>query len=629
MINYSRWFAVLFLVTFFKVSGQPIIPLDFMNAVKAGTRTLDGTPGTAYFQNSSDYHINVDFNPKDGTLSGTADITYFNNSPDTLHKIVIRLYQNHLKKGNIRDYEVDPSAIHNGVNITSLRIDSEDLTGNLSKRTRTEGTLFTIYLVKPLKPANQCSIQVEWNVAMPCIPVRRYGKYGDGTYFIGYWYPQVSVYDDLHGWDLIPYTGTQEFYNDFNNYDVTVRVPSGYMVWATGTWENPGVILHYDVLQRYEKAKVSDEIIHIISPSDLTSKRIFASRGNKAFHFTADLVPDFAFAVSDNYVWDGASVITDSATKKRVFVSAAYKPGEDNFNQVVTFGKETVSHTSFLSYGIPYPYPCVTVFNGRGGMEYPMIVNNGTSPTKDGTLFVTMHEISHAYFPFLTGINETRHAWIDEGLTTYLPIETEKALGSESHRLEVITRNYEMLSGAEVDLSLQTPSWQTREGTYFFLSYGKSVVAFSMLEKYMGRESFRRAMQEFIQVWEYKHPAPCDLFNIMKKYGDSNTEWFIDSWFTGKGWPDLSIGEIALVGNNLKVEIKNTGTLPVPVVVTIDFKTEESAVIEVSPAVWKEKDTITVTATIFDEVVKVRLGSNTIPDKNNDDNSKTFTTEEL
>jgi hypothetical protein len=31
---------------------------------------------------------------------------------------------------------------------------------------------------------------------------------------------------------------------------------------------------------------------------------------------------------------------------------------------------------------------------------------------------------------------------------------------------------------------------------------------------------------------EYKHPAPCDLFNIMKKYGDSNTEWFIDSWFT-------------------------------------------------------------------------------------------------
>jgi hypothetical protein len=71
-------------------------------------------------------------------------------------------------------------------------------------------------------------------------PVRRYGKYGDGTYFIGYWYPQVSVYDDLHGWDLIPYTGTQEFYNDFKNYDVTVRVPSGYMVWATGTWRIPG-----------------------------------------------------------------------------------------------------------------------------------------------------------------------------------------------------------------------------------------------------------------------------------------------------------------------------------------------------------------------------------------------------
>jgi hypothetical protein len=110
--------------------------------------------------------------------------------------------------------------------------------------------------------------------------------------------------------------------------------------------ENPGVILHYDVLQRYEKAKVSDEIIHIIHQRSYIKTDICIT-GNKAFHFTADLVPDFAFAVSDNYVWDGASVITDSATKKRVFVSAAYKPGEDNFNQVVTFGKETVSHTSF------------------------------------------------------------------------------------------------------------------------------------------------------------------------------------------------------------------------------------------------------------------------------------------
>ena len=39
----------------------------------------------------------------------------------------------------------------------------------------------------------------------------------NGDYFIAYWYPQVAVYDDVFGWDKIQYSGSVEFYNDFNN----------------------------------------------------------------------------------------------------------------------------------------------------------------------------------------------------------------------------------------------------------------------------------------------------------------------------------------------------------------------------------------------------------------------------
>ena len=42
------------------------------------------------------------------------------------------------------------------------------------------------------------------------------------TWFLAYFYPRVAVYDDYNGWDTMNFTDAQEFYSDFNDYDVTV-----------------------------------------------------------------------------------------------------------------------------------------------------------------------------------------------------------------------------------------------------------------------------------------------------------------------------------------------------------------------------------------------------------------------
>ena len=44
-------------------------------------------------------------------------------------------------------------------------------------------------------------------------------------YDIAQWYPRMCVYDDLRGWDTLPYIGS-EFYLEYGHFDYYVTVPS-------------------------------------------------------------------------------------------------------------------------------------------------------------------------------------------------------------------------------------------------------------------------------------------------------------------------------------------------------------------------------------------------------------------
>ncbi len=612
-----RFFSAILFFAFIlagTIWGQYIIPVNIQRSIDKGFRTKVGVPGENYFQNRSEYKIHTHFDPKSGKITGTANITYFNNSPDTLRKIVLRLYQNIARKGGIRDEEWDEQNLHDGVRITNLKLENDVLTNNLKHRTKTTGTNFIVFLSEPLDPAGSLNIGIDWNFTMPSTGVHRYGKYGKGTYFVSFWYPQVSVYDDIDGWDRKDYTGTHEFYNDFNSYDVRIKVPKGFMVWAAGDWMNAERILQSEIVQRRNKAGTTDEVIHIITKTDWDNRKIFTRKGANSFHFKADSIPDFAFGISDNYLWDGSSVLIDSADSRRVVVNAAYEPGSAYFDSVASYGCNVIRHFSSTSFQFPFPYNQITVFNGEGGMEYPMIVNNGTSFSRKTTIFLTMHELAHSYFPFLTGINERKYSWVDEGLTTYLPIETEIAMKSDYYPLEGIVRKYSALAGTESDIPFSVPAYQTRGWTYQYYSYIRSSMAFNMLERYIGRQDFRHGISDFIQTWQYKHSTPYDLFAVLKRNTDKDIDWFIDQWFFQRGWPDLSVGQVEYRNDSISVEINCDGTFAVPVLVKLIAKNGESIIDHISPEIWKNSRNYLYSRKVDMEITEIQLGDKTLPD---------------
>lgn len=102
-------------------------------------------------------------------------------------------------------------------------------------------------------PNSELNIEIKWQFVIPNDFKIRMGNYGDGNFFVAYWYPQISVYDDIDGWDNQDYQGTVEFYNDFNNYDIQIKIPAGYLAWATGELQNADKVLRKDILINMKK----------------------------------------------------------------------------------------------------------------------------------------------------------------------------------------------------------------------------------------------------------------------------------------------------------------------------------------------------------------------------------------
>src|SRR5438034_4618424 len=111
-----------------------------------------------------------------------------------------------------------------------------------------------IRLATPLLPADSLRLLVAWSYTLPPAPADGREGHEDHVYFMGYWYPQIAVYDDVDGWVADPYLLEAEFYMDLADYDVRLTVPRGWVVGATGTLQNAAAILSWTGRGRFGAA---------------------------------------------------------------------------------------------------------------------------------------------------------------------------------------------------------------------------------------------------------------------------------------------------------------------------------------------------------------------------------------
>lgn len=609
-------FWSLFVSVLSSQSSNLFIPLDVQKAYEKGTRSYDGTVGANYWINHTDYTIDVELFPDDNLIVGSEKIIYHNESPNSLYEIIIRLYQNINKPGALRNRNVSKYSLNKGMIIKSLKLRNKEIDLN-SNIVFFSGTNMSIKLNNKLSPGNSIDFEIEWEFEIPKRPMRM-GNY-NGNYFVAYWYPQVSVYDDVYGWDELQYAGTVEFYNDFNNFDINITVPDDFVVWSTGELQNAKDVFQETIIKKIEKAKNSDQVVNIITVEDYQNNNVINKNidNKNIWIFKGVKVPDMAWAASDNYNWDASSIKVEN--NRRVLTTAVYPDSIEQYKNAAFYARETIKYMSEESPGYPYPWSHTTAFcNSRrgGGMEFPMMQNNGAPKSIGSNVGLIFHEIAHNYFPFFMGTNERRASWMDEGWASFFPRQIVEKFDSTYDYQAYRVASYLGVAGTYKDMPMILPSYMMTTGEMRNNFYNRPVNAYEELRQLLGNDLFHKALREFIIRWHEKHPIPYDFFFTFNDIFGEDLSWFWKPWFFKLGYPDQGIENVEINGNNITLTIKKVGNIPTRIAYTLIFEDGTSENFIESAFNWENSEKVIFNHTFDKNLKMVQLGDALIPDVN-------------
>ena len=614
----------LILIAVFSVNTfaqELYIPRNIKNAIAKETRTLDGKPGKNYWQNTGNYKIDFSVNAEAKTISGKEKIEYFNNSPDSLKTFVLRLVNNVHKPISPRAGKASTDFLTSGIEIKKLIINGEIY----AVKSENIETFYELKLNKALLPKSKNSVEIEWEYPLSKQSARE-GQIDENTFFCAYAYPRISVYDDYNGWDKLPHNGRNEFYNDFNNYEVSIAAPKNFIVYATGVLKNAEEVLQPEILNKFKKSLTSDEIIHVATKEEIAGHKVTKQNALNTWKFSAQNITDFTFGASSSYIWDASSVQLKS---KKVSVQATYNAGTADFEKYLEWQKYCIKWFSENWPGIEYPFPTMTAFQGFADMEFPMMVNDTAIPDNlpDSSQTVD-HEIAHTYFPFFMGINETRYAFMDEGWATafeYLIGEAEngKDFNDNAFKNFRVKRYINDPSTEEYQPVISLSTQVTGIG-YGNNSYVKPAFSYLALKDLLGDDLFKKSLHHYMNTWSGKHPIPWDFFGSMNAGSGQNLNWFWNNWFFSNNYIDLKLNSTKMEGKNLTLSIENQGGFAIPFDAEITFLDGTISTKHFTPEVWKMTKTFNTKIPAEKKVKSVKIDGGIFMDYTPKDNLKTF-----
>lgn len=552
----------------------PVLPPDnYLQAIERGTRTASGAPGDSYWTNYARYDIDAVLRPGENLLSGSATIRYFNNSPDPIPDIRVHLRMNMLRPEAMRNWPIAETT--SGMVLTEVRAGGSTVgeqPPSAGIGYSIDGTVMQIRLPEPVAPGDSIDLAFAWHFRIP-EGAPRLGR--DATaYFLGYWYPQIAVYDDLQGWDAQQYRGAGEFYMDFADYDVRIRAPEGWLVPATGVLQNKSEVLTDDVIRRLEMARAGTDVVAVVGPDDrgVGNATPDAADDTLTWHYKAERVRDFAFGASEEYLWDAASAeVADSAgAESSAMVHAFYRPEKTNWADVADYGRFTLEYVSRLM--MPYPYPQATAVEGPfpfGGIEFPMITLMGGNPGPTGLFEMTAHEFIHNWWPMIVSSNEKRHMWQDEGLT-HLATNMAGATYFDVWDSMNADNLYLRTAGNETPIMRHADSYPSTLD--FLISiYPKPKIAYDILGGLYGHDRLMEAVRTYTERWAFKHPTPWDMFRTIEDVLGDDLDWLWSSWFYENWTLDQAVGGVELEDRGVMVRIRDDGLAPMPVPVAVTY----------------------------------------------------------
>lgn len=532
----------------------------------------------AYWQQQVNYRIHVSLDDARHVLKGTIEMDYYNNSPDTLREIWMHLWGNafshpetafgrqQVLQGNTRFYFAEAEQ-RGGYSQLDFKVDGQPVHWQTQKN---NPDIALLKLNEPLLPGHHIAISTPFELKIP-ESFSRLGHVGT-SYQMTQWYPKPAVHDHK-GWHPMPYLDMGEFYSEFGNYEVSITLPDNYVVAATGVLRSEGE-------KEFLKKKISETeaLIRTGFPADNDFPP--SSTTTKTLHFTAESVHDFAWFADKRFHVLKGEVVLPSGNKVDTWAMFTNEQADIWVKAVDYLNRSVQSYSEWVG---AYPWPHATAvqsaLSAGAGMEYPMITVIGTAASAKELDQVITHEVGHNWFYGILATHERIHPWMDEGINTFYEhryttkfygnrtVEALPSILTKSSDADLYELSYLYKARRRLDQAPNTPSDDFEKVNYGIAAYLKTGSALRHLEAWMGTQRFDAAMQEYYRQWQFRHPYPEDLRNILEKHAGQNLDWLFKGYLFSNAHFDYAIGAAERKNGQWVLNLCNRGEIagPVPV----------------------------------------------------------------
>ena len=537
-------------------------------------RSASGAPGPDYWQQRADYLIHATLDTATQTIHGTERIHYVNHSPDPLAFVWVQIEQNIFAPNSIT-YVLNQPPLHFAGGavfdftgkgfIGGITIERFAAGGRQLKRTE-YGTMMRVELSRPLAQRGAIDFDVAWRFPVPPYGGGRMGRIGSHLYEIGQWYPRMVVNDDVHGWNPLPYIGAGEFYLEYGDYDVTLTLPAGFVLAATGTVVNPARVWTPTVRARLARARASAASVPIITKAEAEANGAKRVPGTKTWHLRAQQVRDVAWAASPDFRWDASGW-------NGILIQTLYRPGATPWEEANKMAWFTIKHFS-ETWGM-YPWPQATTVEGLvEGMEYPMLTFVPSIEKREDQFWVLTHEFGHEWFPMMVGSDERRYPWMDEGFNTFIDYGSAEGYFRGTAYGDTVRR--ELLSAAQISAvpGNEQPliDKPVEQRDLAWAAYQKPALMLTVLrDAVLGKDTFERALREYVARWKFKHPQPVDFFRTFENVAGRDLDWFWREWVYTTARLDQAVDSVRIAGDTTLISLSNRGQMVLPVTLELRF----------------------------------------------------------
>lgn len=563
-------------------------------------RSASGEPGPKYWQNRSDYRISCTLDTLAHKVTGEVQISYTNNSPDNLRFLWLQLEQNIYKK----ESRGSATTTQTGGRWANAKFTEGHIIKSVSLETggkkytpefQVSDTRMQVWLQQPLKASgDKAQLTIAFEFVIPEYGTDRMGRLNTRNgivYEVAQWFPRMAVYDDIQGWNTLPYIGAGEFYHEFGDFEYSITAPSNMVVVASGEMANEKDVLTSAQQTRLASARNSDKTVMLRTPAEITDRKAVRSEKMLTWRFRMQNSRDIAWAASRAFVWDAARInLPGGKTSLAMSAYPVESIKKDGWQRSTEMVKASVEHYSRMWFEYPYPV-MVNVAGIVGGMEYPGMVFCSYQDSGEGLWGVTDHEVGHTWFPMIVGSNERKYAWMDEGFNSFI----NELSTREFNKGEFATFSYFNDDDAEslypLDPLLTTPDvvQQIELGT---VAYNKPAVMLSALRNVvLGEKRFDAAFREYIRRWAYKHPTPWDFFRTMENVSGEDLGWFWRGWVLNNWKLDQSVAGVVYneskPQNGSAVTIQNLEKMVMPVTVLVKESNGKQHRLDLPVEVWQ------------------------------------------